>query len=147
MFSKKKSQVQPGASKGRAIPSIISQDVFIQGHFQSDGAVQLDGRIEGEIKVHALTLGQTGEVTGSIEADSVTIKGRLDGSVTARQVIIEKSAQIKGDIFHTAISIESGAQVEGQIKQFDPNANITKIDKSAKNHSVAEQPEYIEAKT
>ncbi|PAJ72782.1 hypothetical protein CJF42_19460 [Pseudoalteromonas sp. NBT06-2] len=127
MFSKNKDQTQPVPLNKNATPSIIGTDVVIQGNVISQGLIQLDGKIEGEINVNSLTIGEQGCIDGSIEAQEVIVKGKVIGSINAIKVILEKTAQVTGDINHKTISIEAGALIDATIKQIVEDENITDI--------------------
>jgi cytoskeletal protein CcmA (bactofilin family) len=98
-------------------PSIISNDVRITGSLVSQGEVQLDGRIDGDIKAEHLVIGSSGVVEGVVAASSVVVKGKIIGSLNASEVKIENNAHVLGDIFHDTLSIEAGAIIEGSLKQ------------------------------
>lgn len=98
-------------------PSIISEDVRITGSLVSQGEVQLDGRIDGDIKVTHLVIGTTGVVEGVVEASTLIVKGKIIGSLNASEVTIKNNAHVHGDIFHDTLSIEAGAIIEGNLKQ------------------------------
>ncbi|MBE0362689.1 hypothetical protein PULV_a0230 [Pseudoalteromonas ulvae UL12] len=110
----------------KLIPSLISADVTLEGEIKSAGAIQLDGTINGQIAVNHLTIGEQGQVIGTITAEEVVIKGRVTGSVTATSVILEKSAQVQGDIFHGTLSIATGAEVDGTVKKLETE-NVTDL--------------------
>lgn len=98
-------------------PSIISEDVRLTGSLISQGEVQLDGRIDGDVKVSHLVIGTTGTVEGSVVADSVIVKGKIIGSLNASKVTIEQTAEVHGDVYQDTLSIEAGAVIEGNLKQ------------------------------
>ena len=118
MFGKNK-QAKTDSSIKRVshTPSIISDDVRITGSLVSQGEVQLDGRIDGDIKAEHLVIGTSGVVEGIVEASSVIVKGKIIGSLNASEVKIENNAHVHGDIFHDTLSIEAGAIIEGSLKQ------------------------------
>jgi len=134
MFSKNKNQTQPAPLNKNATPSIIGTDVVIKGNVISQGLIQLDGKIEGEININSLTIGEQGWIDGSIEAQEVTVKGKVTGSINAIKVILEKTAQVTGDINHKTISIEAGAQIDASIKQIVEGENITEIKNKKSNN-------------
>jgi cytoskeletal protein CcmA (bactofilin family) len=109
------------------IPSIIGGDVVIQGNVTSQGLVQLDGKFEGEIRIHSLTVGEQGWVDGVIDAQEIIIKGKVTGSINAIKVTIEKTANISGDITHHSISVASGAKVNANISQFNEEQKVTDL--------------------
>ncbi|NIZ06220.1 polymer-forming cytoskeletal protein [Pseudoalteromonas sp. FE4] len=131
MFGRKK---QPAASSSGSslkrtnhTPSIISEDVRLTGSLTCQGEVQLDGRIDGDLHVKHLVIGHTGVIEGVIEADSVTVKGKIFGTLIANQVVIESTAEVHGDVFHDTLSIEAGAIIEGSLKHRHEEDNVAPI--------------------
>ena len=64
MFGKKK-QTNTGLTGNQLkrtnnTPSIISEDMRLTGSLTSQGEVQLDGRIDGDVRVSLLVIGITG---------------------------------------------------------------------------------------
>lgn len=110
------------------IPSIIGSDVTIVGNVSSQGVMQLEGKIEGDINLNHLTVGNDGCVEGTIVADEVILKGKVVGTIKARKVALEKTAKVHGDIQHEIISIEAGAVVEGSFNLIKKNvAEVSKL--------------------
>ena len=89
--------------------------------------MQLDGKFEGEIRIHSLTVGEQGWVDGVIDAQEIIIKGKVTGSINAIKVTIEKTADISGDITHHSISVASGAKVNANISQFNEEQKVTDL--------------------
>lgn len=110
--------IRPAAAKptARSGPSIISADMTIIGSVTSDGEMQIDGKIEGDIGAISLTIGQTGSVRGEVRAQTVVVRGRIIGSIRARKVELESGAHVEGDIVHASLAIQSNAVFEGQVK-------------------------------
>ncbi len=103
-----------GAAGG--VPSIISPDLKIVGNLKSDGEIQINGAVKGDIKGHMLTVGEQGKIDGSIVADTVRIFGTINGRVQAKTVRIDKSARVTADITHGSLTIEAGAYFEGKVE-------------------------------
>lgn len=103
-------------SKSSSAPSILSSDLVINGTVISEGEIQLDGQIEGDIRAGSLTIGEKASVKGEVIADNLVIRGRVLGSVRGRQVTLMSTARIEGDITHSALSVESGAFFEGNCR-------------------------------
>ncbi|KTR82758.1 polymer-forming cytoskeletal protein [uncultured Novosphingobium sp.] len=95
--------------------SILGGDTAISGNISATADLHVEGRVEGDITCTALIQGEGSEVIGAIMAESARIAGRIDGSVTAREVVIMKSARIRGDIIYDALTIEQGAQLDGRL--------------------------------
>jgi cytoskeletal protein CcmA (bactofilin family) len=86
----------------------------MKGDLTSDGEVQLDGAVLGDLKVGHLAIGEAGQVEGVIEAESVEVRGRVVGAITARTVKLYATARVEGDITHEQIAIETGAHFAGR---------------------------------
>lgn len=117
MFSKPtRSLEQAEASSFRTpvVASLIASDVLIRGDVTSAGDLHLDGALEGDLKVAQLTIGETGSLTGHIQADSLDVRGRVCGTISARRVKLYATARVDGDITHAELSIEPGAHFEGR---------------------------------
>lgn len=108
--------VKKTMSKSASAPSILSDDLEITGTVIAEGEIQLDGRVEGDVRAGSLTVGEKASVKGEVLADSVVIRGHVIGSVRGRQVTLASTARIEGDIVHSALSVESGAFFEGHCR-------------------------------
>ena len=107
--------------------SILSQDLNIVGNIKTTGDIQVEGTVEGDIKAHLLTIGETATIKGEVVADDVVINGRIIGRVRGLKVRLTSTARVEGDIIHKTIAIESGAHFEGSVqRQDDPLATGVK---------------------
>lgn len=112
-----------GAAAAKAasgVPSIISSDLRIEGNLFSEGDVQIDGEVVGDIDSRTLTLGERSVVNGSISAETVRICGEVQGEVKASTVVMTKTARVSGDVFHDSLAIEAGAFIDGHCKRIEP---------------------------
>jgi len=110
MFSK---GTTPQAVKDN-VPSIISHGTHIVGDVTTEGEVQIDGKVEGNIRCHSLIVADTGEVTGKVTCDSVMLHGTLSGTIHAKSVSLSCTAHMVGDVTHEKLTIEPGAHFKGQ---------------------------------
>jgi cytoskeletal protein CcmA (bactofilin family) len=99
--------------------SVIGADVVINGNITASADLHVDGTIEGEIKCAALVQGEKSSISGAVIAENARLAGKVTGSITARELVILKTAHIDGDVHYDALTIEQGAQVDGR---FAPNA-------------------------
>lgn len=113
--------IRAAASKPamKAAPSLFSEDMKVKGSISSDGEIQIDGSVEGDITASALTVGDKGEVIGEVTAETVIVRGKVKGSVRGRKVQLAATARVEGDITHSSLSIEPNAVFEGQVKHSD----------------------------
>ena len=94
--------------------SVLGPDIAIHGDLTATADLHLDGRIEGDIKCASLVQGESSQVVGIVVAESARIAGTIRGSITARALVILKSARIEGDVTYGSLTIEEGAQVDGK---------------------------------
>jgi cytoskeletal protein CcmA (bactofilin family) len=118
MFSKKPDEYSP-ASPPVARPngstfSIIGSDVLIKGDVTATADLHVDGRIEGDIQCASLVQGEASHIEGGITAETARLAGTVTGSITARELVVLRSARINGDVHYDALTIEQGAEVEGR---------------------------------
>ena len=104
-------------SDRRAAPTILGSDLMITGDVTADGALLIDGRIQGGVEARMVTVGRDGEVDGRIEADEVVLHGLVRGTVQARRVHLIRGARVFADIHHDVLQIDEGAYLEGSIRR------------------------------
>jgi cytoskeletal protein CcmA (bactofilin family) len=120
MFTKPTKPVTTKSDGAEAPPrkpiamSLIAENVSVAGDVASDGDIQLDGALRGDLRVSHLSIGETGQVEGVIEADAVEIRGRVAGAISARYVKLYATACVEGDISHAQLTIEPGARFSGR---------------------------------
>jgi len=106
-------------AKPKASPSLLSNDLMIKGNVTTSGDIQIEGTIEGDVRAHLLTVGDSATIKGEIAADDVVVNGRVIGRLRGLKVRLTSSAKVEGDIIHKTIAIESGAQFEGTVQRQD----------------------------
>ena len=97
-----------------SVPSIVSGSTKIVGDITTDGEVQVDGKIEGNIRCHTLIVAEGGEVTGKVASESATIHGTLTGTLQCKSVTLAGTARVVGDVTHETLTVEPGAHFKGQ---------------------------------
>ena len=107
----------PMAAPKSGVPSIISASLHVVGNLVSEGDIQIDGAVDGDIRTTIVTVGQSAEVKGEIVAESVTIHGKVEGTIRACTVILGKSARVEGDIYQETLAVEAGAHFEGNCRK------------------------------
>ncbi len=113
------------ASSPKAKPpaSVLSTDLQVTGNLKTTGDIQVEGTVEGDIRAHLLTIGESATIKGEVIADDVVINGRIVGRVRGLKVRLSSTARVEGDIIHKTIAIESGAHFEGSVQRQDDPLN------------------------
>lgn len=141
MFSKSNKPASPAAKveaapiqpadnsrRGPKIASLIAQDLVIDGDLSGEIELHVDGSIRGDVKVQRLTIGETGSIEGSVEAEVVDCRGRVIGAISAQQVRLYGAAHVEGDITHEQLTMETGAYFQGRSLKFQrPQPTLASI--------------------
>lgn len=120
MFSKVSSiPTARSASASIEIPdheetSVIGDAAVIVGDLTSEGEIEVQGTVEGNIRSRRVKIGEGGQVHGEIVAEAVDIFGLVEGPVVATMVSVARTARVIGHITHRELSIEPGAYLEGR---------------------------------
>ena len=67
--------------QGQARASVLASDLTITGNIKTTGDVVVEGIVDGDIRAHLLTVGETATIRGEIVADDIVINGRVIGRV------------------------------------------------------------------
>lgn len=112
------------APKAKPPASVLSSDLTVVGNLKTSGDIQIEGTVEGDIRAHLLTVGETAMIKGEVIADDVVVNGRVVGRVRGLKVRLTSTARVEGDIIHKTIAIESGAHFEGSVQRADDPLSI-----------------------
>jgi cytoskeletal protein CcmA (bactofilin family) len=101
----------------KGTPSILSADMHILGNLVSEGAIDIDGSIEGNVKGNQITVRAQGKITGDITAEVVHVYGQVRGLIRAHAVHLYASSHVEGVIMYHSLTVEDGAFVDGKFKR------------------------------
>ena len=111
--------------------SVLGADVVVTGNIAASVDLHLDGRVEGDITCASLVQGRDSVIKGAVTAEVARLAGTVEGSISARELVIQASARITGDVTYESLTIEQGSQVEGR---FSPkSAAAPKVELVASN--------------
>jgi cytoskeletal protein CcmA (bactofilin family) len=116
--------------RGDSAPSILSDDLTIEGDIVSEGEVHINGTVKGDVTARKLTLGEDAAITGTVEVDDAVIGGKLAGRLTAASVVLLDTARVVADITHVSLAIAPKAVFEGFSRR------VATIDADAKDDAV-----------
>lgn len=107
----------PEPAKAGARHSVLASDLVIDGDVTSTGPVEVQGRVAGRVRAPVVLIAPTGSIEGAAVAHDLSVLGRISGAVDARNVSLSAGAVVHADVTHERIAIETGAEVEGQLKR------------------------------
>ncbi len=101
----------------RDLPSTIARDQAFIGNLQGKDNYLVRGMVRGNSDVEgAVMLAQDCRWQGNVVADTVVIRGRVEGNVTARfKLELRSTAQVSGNVSSPLIAMAEGAVVQGSI--------------------------------
>ncbi len=105
--------------------SVIGPDLLLTGNLVSNGEVQIDGEVQGDVHGSHVLIGSNARITGSVIGEEVILRGHVMGSVRGQNVMLQATSRVEGDIYHKNLSIEQGAYFEGKSSRSeDPTAGV-----------------------
>jgi len=102
--------------------NVLNSDVEVKGTLKFSGELTFDGKLDGDIHSEgSLSLGDNAVVKGNINANSVVMRGKINGNVTAKEKIeIKTKTELFGDIRAPKLTIEEGVTFVGKT-EVNPN--------------------------
>src|SRR5262245_61487825 len=104
--------------------SRIGSGMSIVGKIECNGAAQVFGRIEGELRASDLLVGEGATIDGSVIAQNVTVCGRIKGTIRAVRVKLQNGGAVEGDIFHRSLSIDENSLFQGSSRRVENPTEI-----------------------
>jgi cytoskeletal protein CcmA (bactofilin family) len=124
-------QHSPISPRPQVTPSIFSAALTVIGRLESAGDIQIDGKVEGDIRGQGVKIGSTAVIKGAVVGEVVELAGTLEGKIEAKSAVLAHTARMSGDIIHQSLKIDQGAYFNGVSR---PHA---KVEKTARTVEVA----------
>jgi len=102
----------------RRVVAWVGKSVLFRGDLISLEDMSIDGRVEGtiELREHNLTIGPDAHIQADITAKTVTVLGRVVGTITASEVVhIGATGSVEGDVTSRRLAMADGAVVRGRV--------------------------------
>ena len=93
--------------------SILGDQTHLNGHYQSDGTIMIQGEFRGSIDSEKVIITRHGQSNASIQAKNLEIWGTLEGFARTEKAICHSSCRIMGIIMSNGICIEPGTTFGG----------------------------------
>ena len=112
--------------------SLIGEGLNIEGDLNCKGSIEVAGIMNGNIIANGLKVLETGSIIGGVKAGRFEVFGFIEGEIYADDIVIGKTATIKGDIFFKDnLKIDEGADVDGYIKRVNQGKSTSNSPKQA----------------
>jgi cytoskeletal protein CcmA (bactofilin family) len=96
--------------------SVLASDLKITGDIISKGSVEVMGEVDGSVTASTLVITHEGVVKGTIGANTIDLRGTLNGKIDSATLTLRSAAKVTADVAYSTLTIESGAQVEGSFR-------------------------------
>ena len=116
--------------------SVISSDTVIKGKIDFKGELLIEGKVSGDILGDNLTLGPSAKVDGKIIVKAITVQGSFTGFIRSDTVKLNSGSTVKGDIEHSEISIETGANLNGKVIRISKQQKKSGESEGEENNSI-----------
>ena len=138
---------------GNKNSTVIGENCVIEGDVTFEKTIEVHGKIIGTLKIAenctsaSLVIKKTGIVEGDVYGSDVVIEGEVVGNVSGKKEIkIENSAFISGNVYYDILDVQGGATINGNLirnKGKEPqklenqsSAQVESIDKNDSNEKL-----------
>lgn len=96
--------------------SVLDCSVRLTGDLWSEGDVQIDGHLCGNISCVQLIVSKDAVVTGVIIAHEAVIRGKTTGIIRATRVLLQETARVESEIIYKSLAVDEGANFRGNAR-------------------------------
>src|SRR3954452_16126323 len=86
-------------------PTTIASEVIIEGHLVTNGEIQIDGTINGDVRARVCIVDANGVIHGEVYAEEVLVRGLLIGPIRDIHVHILAGGHVEGDVINETLSV------------------------------------------
>jgi cytoskeletal protein CcmA (bactofilin family) len=97
--------------------TVIGQGLKIVGNVTTEGDIEVNGQIEGNLQCPSLIISPKAKIVGAVTAERAVVNGTIDGPIHGGDVLLKSHAHVIGDIHHRSLAIQRGASFEGRSMQ------------------------------
>jgi cytoskeletal protein CcmA (bactofilin family) len=121
----------PKFEEGGKLSGFIDKETGVSGDMEFKNSFRIDGKFKGKIlSGTTLVIGETGVVNADVQVKTVTVNGRLKGSIIAKDMVeILSKGRVTGKIVCAKLIIEDGAFFQGSCQMdLNPLENKEKVE-------------------
>ena len=107
---------QPGPFNPGQGASYIGPGMTVEGKITVEGLLHINGNVQGTVKVDdTLTLGESGEINGTVRTRNAMIDGHVKNSIVASgKLVLGPHSHVQGEIKTARLVIDEGAFFEAK---------------------------------
>jgi cytoskeletal protein CcmA (bactofilin family) len=106
--------------------TVIGTGVQIKGDFKAPANVELRGTVEGNLEVDGLfAIRESGRLIGSVTASDVVVE--VEGEIAATEKVeISSTGRVQGDVQAKVVCIADGAFLQGKVQMANGESAASK---------------------
>jgi cytoskeletal protein CcmA (bactofilin family) len=105
----------PQVAADRKPLSVIGADIVVTGNIEASVDLHLEGKVVGDVRCATLILGESSTVTGRVYATRVKISGVVEGAIDTKDLAVEATARVSGEISYERLRVSNGGVMEGNV--------------------------------
>jgi cytoskeletal protein CcmA (bactofilin family) len=121
-------EVFQSGTRGADMVTTIGRGVLITGNIVSTGALQVYGRVTGEIRASNVIISEGANVDGKVTVQEAVIQGTFKGTLHGNSIKLQGTAVVDGELFNKSLTIEQDAQFEGTSRRLDRPVEAPSMD-------------------
>jgi cytoskeletal protein CcmA (bactofilin family) len=99
---------------------VVGKEIKLSGTISACDQLLVEGTIEADLKdCDDLNIAEAGLFKGTATIGEADIRGRFEGTLTVRNLVIRSTAKVTGQIRYAHLQIERGGQISGDIVSLD----------------------------
>jgi cytoskeletal protein CcmA (bactofilin family) len=95
--------------------SIIGSGIRVTGNIEATDDLHLLGKVDGDVRCITLILGEKSVIRGSVFAERVRAAGTVEGAIETKDLAVESTARLMGDVTYSRIRIANGGIIDGKM--------------------------------
>ena len=130
--------------------SIIGGGIEVTGNIEAVDDLHLLGKVNGDVRCATLILGEKSAIRGNVFAERVRAAGIIEGAVDTKDLAVEATARITGDVTYSRIRIANGGIVSGKMQHrasdedSEDTGRLRLVEATPAKSSAKSKPIYIE---
>lgn len=101
---------------------VVGREIRLTGTIHDCDQLMIDGTVEADLAdCDDLQIAESGLFKGVASIGDADIRGRLEGTLIVRNLVIRATAKVTGRIRYVQLQIERGGQISGDVVAIDDN--------------------------
>lgn len=107
---------QKDAEGGNVKDTVIAHGVKVEGEFESQGNIIIEGEVHGTVKTERnLQVGEQARVVANVIAENAVVAGEIQGTVKIHEKLeLAPTSRITGDVRAKTVNMSPGAILNGK---------------------------------